>query len=83
MNKRILSLLLVFCFCFIFLASLSGCGSSDPEFRTYHKVYKGADGYYHGRDVTYDSNVEFSGGEIIVLIVVAVIIGISVMNKKK
>lgn len=57
MRKAISIILIVVGICMI-LFGLIGCvrgcsGSGDYEVASYHKVYKGSDGWYHGKDVDY------------------------------
>ncbi len=57
MRKAISIILIVIGICMI-LFGLIGCvsgfsGSGDYEVASYHKVYKGSDGWYHGNDVDY------------------------------
>ena len=45
--------------------------SSFAETESYYKVYKGADGYYHGYDVTYEAPDEDGTGTLITVLVIA------------
>ena len=57
MRKAISIILIVVGICmmsFGLLGCISGfSGSGDYEVASYHKVYKGSDGWYHGNDVDY------------------------------
>lgn len=69
MRKVISTMLIVIGICMM-LFGLMGCvrgfsGSGDYEIASYHKVYKGSDGWYHGKDVDYlreKSNNDDLGG---------------------
>lgn len=57
MRKAISIILIVIGICmmlFGLISCISGSsGSGEYEVATYHKVYKGSDGDYHGKDVDY------------------------------
>lgn len=56
--------------------SVKNCATGDDpsDWHTYHKIYKGSDGYWHGKDVTYYAGSSSDGSSVAAIIVIAVIV---------
>ena len=83
MRKTIIAFILLVCVILSFAFLLSACESDEPEWRTYHKVYKDSNGEWQGKDVTYDAHVEGGTFKTIVAVVIVVIIYVIVKKGKK
>lgn len=70
-------MLLVFCLLLSCVIILLGCGDSDYEVRSYHKVYKDGEGNWQGKNVSYLAEKNFGP----VLIVAVIAVGYFILNK--
>lgn len=66
--------------------SIKNCGLGDDpsDWHTYYKVYKGNDGYWHGKDVTYYAGDSSDGSSVVaIIVIVAIVIAIAGSASKK